>query len=155
MNPESDRVRARTAREILRRIDDETAESQARLEHAGPDDIARRLAELDAEWDTDRAVETEAATMGLLGLALATWLDSRFLALPAVVAASVLVHARTGHYPWMPVFRRLGVRTSKEIARERYALKALRGDFAMDAAARPDSDRRDAPRPATAPPDLH
>jgi hypothetical protein len=30
----------------------------------------------------------------------------------------------------MPVFRRLGVRTAREIARERYALKALRGDFA-------------------------
>ena len=29
----------------------------------------------------------------------------------------------------MPVFRRLGVRTAGEIDRERYALKALRGDF--------------------------
>jgi hypothetical protein len=29
----------------------------------------------------------------------------------------------------VPVLRRLGVRTSGEIARERYALKALRGDF--------------------------
>jgi len=27
------------------------------------------------------------------------------------------------------VFRRLGVRTADEIAEERYALKALRGDF--------------------------
>jgi hypothetical protein len=29
----------------------------------------------------------------------------------------------------VPVFRRLGVRTAGEIDRERYALKALRGDF--------------------------
>jgi hypothetical protein len=29
----------------------------------------------------------------------------------------------------MPVFRRLGVRTATEIEEERYALKALRGDF--------------------------
>ena len=29
----------------------------------------------------------------------------------------------------MPVFRRLGVRTSFEIEQERYALKSLRGDF--------------------------
>lgn len=28
-----------------------------------------------------------------------------------------------------PGFRRLGVRTQREIERERYALKALRGDF--------------------------
>jgi hypothetical protein len=27
------------------------------------------------------------------------------------------------------VFRRLGIRTSSEIAEERYALKSLRGDF--------------------------
>lgn len=30
----------------------------------------------------------------------------------------------------MPVLRRLGVRTREEIDREKYALKALRGDFA-------------------------
>jgi hypothetical protein len=29
----------------------------------------------------------------------------------------------------VPVFRRLGVRTRQEIEREKYALKALRGDF--------------------------
>ena len=68
--------------------------------------------------------------MGLVGLALGALVRKQFLALPAIVAASVLVHATTGRYPLMPLFRRLGLRTSKEIARERYALKALRGDFA-------------------------
>jgi hypothetical protein len=29
----------------------------------------------------------------------------------------------------VPLFRRLGVRTASEIDEERYALKALRGDF--------------------------
>jgi hypothetical protein len=29
----------------------------------------------------------------------------------------------------VPLFRRAGVRTATEIERERYALKALRGDF--------------------------
>jgi hypothetical protein len=29
----------------------------------------------------------------------------------------------------LPIFRRLGFRTASEIDRERYALKALRGDF--------------------------
>ena len=31
--------------------------------------------------------------------------------------------------PLHPVFRRLGIRTQREIELERYALKALRGDF--------------------------
>jgi hypothetical protein len=35
----------------------------------------------------------------------------------------------SGWYPLMPLFRRLGIRTAREIERERYALKALRGDF--------------------------
>jgi hypothetical protein len=32
-------------------------------------------------------------------------------------------------HPPIPLFRRLGVRTAREIERERYAIKALRGDF--------------------------
>ena len=50
-------------------------------------------------------------------------------AIPAFVGGALVLHAVTGRYPLMPVLRRLGVRTSREIARERYALKALRGDF--------------------------
>ena len=38
-------------------------------------------------------------------------------------------HAVKGWCPPVPLFRRLGVRTCGEIERERYALKALRGDF--------------------------
>lgn len=41
------------------------------------------------------------------------------------------------------VLRRLGFRTSTEIDRERYALKALRGDFRRLDAAFPDADPRD------------
>jgi hypothetical protein len=52
-----------------------------------------------------------------------------FLAIPAAVGAAVLAHAVSGWYPLMPLFRRLGIRTAREIERERYALKALRGDF--------------------------
>jgi hypothetical protein len=46
-----------------------------------------------------------------------------------MVGAAVFLHATAGGYPLLPLFRRLGLRTSREIARERYALKALRGDF--------------------------
>jgi hypothetical protein len=45
------------------------------------------------------------------------------------VTAFLLQHALQGWCPPVPVFRRLGVRTTAEIDRERYALKALRGDF--------------------------
>jgi hypothetical protein len=41
----------------------------------------------------------------------------------------LLLHAVQGWCPPVPLFRRLGFRTSAEIHQERYALKALRGDF--------------------------
>jgi hypothetical protein len=129
MNDSADRVRRNTAAEVLRRIDDDSVASLAKCADS-PAETNRRLAQLDREWDTDRALEAEAATMGLLGLALGTFVRKELLALPAIVAAAVLLQATTGRYPLMPLFRRLGLRTSKEIARERYALKALRGDFA-------------------------
>jgi hypothetical protein len=45
------------------------------------------------------------------------------------VLSFLFQHAVQGWRPPVPVFRRLGVRTREEIDRERYALKALRGDF--------------------------
>ena len=42
----------------------------------------------------------------------------------------MLQHALQGWCPPLPLFRRLGFRTQEEIARERYALKGMRGDFA-------------------------
>ena len=129
MNDQEDRVRRHTAAEVLRRIDDTTVASLSRCAES-PAAIEGRLAELDREWDTDRAVEIEAATMGLVGLALGAFVRKQLLVLPAMVASAMLMQATTGRYPLMPLFRRLGLRTAKEIARERYALKALRGDFA-------------------------
>ena len=41
----------------------------------------------------------------------------------------------------MPIFRRLGFRTQPEIARERYALKAVRGDFENVPAGRRGADQ--------------
>jgi hypothetical protein len=129
MDDRADRVRRHTAAEVLRRIDDATVASLTGCA-ASLAATDQRLGELDREWDTDRALEAEAATMGLIGLALGAFVRKQFLALPAVVAGAVLLQATTGRYPLMPLFRRLGLRTAKEIARERYALKALRGDFA-------------------------
>jgi hypothetical protein len=38
-------------------------------------------------------------------------------------------HALQGWCPPLPILRRHGVRAAREIERERYAIKALRGDF--------------------------
>ena len=46
----------------------------------------------------------------------------------------------------MPVLRRFGFRTQTEIDQERYALKALRGDFRQFVAEQPGSTREAAMR---------
>ncbi len=121
--PEHTPVRYETA------IRQQTEENIARYASAGPEAINRRLAELDREWDIERTLEANAASLGLLGVGLGAFVDRRFLILPGLVSAFLLQHALQGWCPPVPLFRRLGFRTEAEIARERYALKALRGDF--------------------------
>ena len=123
------RVPEHTADSVNEAIRRQTRENIARYAAAGPEAVDRRLAELDREWDIERTLEANAATVTLVGLGLGAFVDRRFYLLPAAVAGFLLQHAVQGWCPPMPVFRRLGVRTASEIEEERYALKALRGDF--------------------------
>ena len=130
-SPVTDRVRANTWLPVNDRLD---LEAQRRMRDAAASgssaDLTRRITQLDHEWDFDRTVETEASMMGLLGLVLGVTVDRRFLVMPAVVSIMLVLHATHGWYPLLPLFRRVGVRTRDEIDRERYGLKAMRGDFA-------------------------
>ncbi|MFS2013502.1 DUF2892 domain-containing protein [Azospirillum sp. CT11-132] len=122
------RVENATSEDLNRRFAAEIEESlRHHAEH--PEHIAHRLDELDHEWDIERTLEANAATLALTGTLLGAFVDRRFLILPAVVTGFLLQHALQGWCPPVPVFRRLGIRTTAEIDRERAALKALRGDF--------------------------
>ena len=135
------RVPEHTAAHINRRIREQTRQNVTYFAQH-PDKIERRLQELDQEWDIERTLEANAATIMLGGVVLGATVDRRWLALPAAVAAFLLQHALQGWCPPLPVFRRLGVRTANEIDAERVALKVLRGDLgdrpdgATDAGAR-------------------
>jgi hypothetical protein len=121
----SDRVPRNTAPEVNRRIRQQTLANIARYRNAGAEAIEHRLEELDREWDIERAIEANAAGIALTGVALGAFVDRRFLALPAAVCAFLLQHALQGWCPPVPVLRRLGFRTAREIFEERLALKAL------------------------------
>ena len=123
------RVPQQTAEHVNEQIRRRTEESVRRVAAGGPAAIARRLKELDEEWDTERTLEANAATLVTIGSALALAVDRRFGLVPLVVGGFLLQHALQGWCPPLPVFRRYGVRTQSEIEQERYALKALRGDF--------------------------
>jgi hypothetical protein len=123
------RVQENTDERINREIRRQTEENVARCAAAGARAIDCRLEQLDREWDIERLLEANAATIALAGLALGATVDRKFFILPGIVGTFLLQHALQGWCPPVPLFRRLGVRTAGEISEERYALKALRGDF--------------------------
>ena len=114
----NERIRAATCANIARYAGDRAA-------------IARRLAELDREWDIERVTMLSATIDAWLTLALGVWRGRRWLVGGlALLGGATLAHTLVGQCPSLPLYRRLGVRTREEIDWERYALKALRGDFA-------------------------
>jgi hypothetical protein len=124
----ADRVPAHTAEHVNERIKREAHDRVRRLA-AQPEAIGSRLKELDEEWDIERALEANAASFAFTGTVLAATVDRRWLMLPAVVTAFLFQHAVQGWCPPVPILRRLGYCTAREIDEERVALKALRGDF--------------------------
>jgi hypothetical protein len=124
-----DRVREHTSREACAAIDDAMRDRLFRYSVASDEEISTRLAALDEEWDIERYLETLAPSFALSGVALGALSSRKWLLLPAVVLGFLMQHALQGWCPPLAVLRRMGVRTRREIEEERYALKALRGDF--------------------------
>jgi hypothetical protein len=124
-----DRVRAHSNRRQNQRIDAQTQECLERYAAGDREAIGRHIDALDREWDVERYLQMNAGIVSLSGVVLGTLFNRRFLVLPAVVFGFFFQHATQGWCPPLPVFLKMGVRTRREINKEKYALKALRGDF--------------------------
>jgi hypothetical protein len=137
---------ARVPKNTAQGVNDEIRrdmERRLRYYAANPGQIDKRLREIDREWDIERMLEANAASVAFAGVVLGAAVDKRFLALPALVGAFLLQHAVQGWCPPLPVLRRMGYRTMREIDTERFALKALRGDFGEDKRHKSDKGRAD------------
>lgn len=127
----ADRVEADAPSDPNARIEADIQASVRR--HAAADDpalIEARLRDLDREWDVERLLLANASLVSLTGLVMGRWVGRRWYVLPALAQGFVMQQALRGWSPPVALLRRLGVRTRREINRERYALKAVRGDFA-------------------------
>ncbi|BBK41131.1 hypothetical protein STVA_11510 [Allostella vacuolata] len=93
-----------------------------------PAEIEGRLVELDREWALEQALDVQTAAATLAGSLLALG-SRRWILVPAVLSGFMLQHAFQGRCAPRTLLRRLGFRTAAEIELERYALKAVRGDF--------------------------
>jgi hypothetical protein len=93
------------------------------------DEIDERLEEISKEWDVERTLELTAAIFGITGSILGLTSNRKWLIMPIAVSTFLLQHAIQGWCPPLPFLRLLGIRTRREIDKEKYALKAVRGDF--------------------------
>lgn len=126
--PTATRVEESTAQDINERIHQRTEATLARAA-ADRQSIEQRLRELDQEWDIERVLQTNFAIINLTGITLGSLVFRPWYLLTGIAAGFMIEHALKGWCPPVPIFRRMGFRTAREIDRERYALKALRGDF--------------------------
>jgi hypothetical protein len=123
------RVPRNTRSTLNERIQARTLHNVSRYIGVDPVFIDERIRELEHEWDIERTLEANAATVALAGIALGVLVDRRFLIIPFAAAGFLLQHALQGWCPPLPLFRRMGIRTSAEIHDEIIALRILRGDF--------------------------
>lgn len=129
MSIDNDRVRESTSHEVNEEIERQIVDRIREYSGRSRAEISERIDELEREWDIERILQTNASVLALSGLTLGLTHSRKWFVLPGLVLPFLLQHAVQGWCPPLPVFRRLGIRTRREIDLEKYALKYLRGDF--------------------------
>jgi hypothetical protein len=124
-----DRVRRNSPSKFNNEIDQQVKLSIDEYLNGDQKNINSRLKQLDKEWDIERGLEVNMPIVALIGLALGIFVSKWWFIFPVIVLLFFLEHAIQGWCPPLPIFRKLGFRTRKEIDKEKYALKLLRGDF--------------------------
>jgi hypothetical protein len=125
----TDPVRSATSEQVLADLDREILERIERYAGKPAAEISDRIRQLEDEWDIERVLELNASSLAFLGTALGVTVSKKWLLLPGTVLPFLFQHAVQGWCPPVALFRRMGVRTQKEIELEKYTLKVLRGDF--------------------------
>jgi len=125
----TDRVRANTAPIVNERIDEGMRRRVIEFANKSREEISARIKELDEERDIERYLECNASALAFGGLLLGATVSRKWLLVPALVLPFLFMHGVQGWCPPVPLLRRLGVRTRREIDAEKYALRLLRGDF--------------------------
>ena len=92
------------------------------------EEITSRLAELDEEWDIERIIQTKVAALTIAGVILGITVNKKWLAMPLAASVVALASIIRWNKP-IPMLQKFGFRTRVEIEKEKYALKAIRGDF--------------------------
>ena len=121
----TDLSRKVTPEKVNQKNDAKMEQSLQYYQHQSVDAIEERITELDKEWDVNRVLDLNAATLSFSGVILAATVSKKWLWLPGVVTAFLIQHAIQGWCPPIALFRALGLRSRQEIDREKYALRDI------------------------------
>jgi hypothetical protein len=127
-----DHVRDNTAPAVNQHIEQQMRDRILLYAQKSPQEISQRISELEQEWDIERWLEINASAVAFGGMTLSFIGGKKWLLLPAFALPMLFYHAVSGWCPPVPLLRRFGVRTQREIDAEIYALRLLRGDFDGD-----------------------
>ena len=126
----ADAVRTHAPQEVNSRIDAQVERCVRHMaEQTDHSVISRYLERLEREWDLNRVVMVAVSAVSLVGWAVAPPRSLAWRLLGGVTSGLLLQQGLFGFGPLSMLTRRLGVRTRREIDLEKFALKALRGDF--------------------------
>lgn len=95
---------------------------------ASDQQLNSRLEELEKEWDTEKTLELSFASLVLLSTLMGVKSNKKWFYLGGIAAGFMVIHALQGWCPPLSLIRRLGIRTSDEINREKTAMKQIRRD---------------------------
>lgn len=125
MPPTKTKVNEHTPEHINQEIQKEIRERVKFYQNQDAKTITERLNKLDHEWDTERVLETNMASIALVSSLLGLSGKKNWMMLSAGVSVFMIQHAVQGWCPPLAIIRRFGVRTAAEINQERSALQKL------------------------------
>jgi hypothetical protein len=127
--PQGMHVRKNTSAQKNQRIDQRIKQNIEEYRHKSPEEISKRITQLEKEWDIERALDLSMSAMAISGIVSSLIISPYSIVLPIILLLFFIQHAFQGWCPPLPLLRKFKVRTRSEIDQEKYALKALRGDF--------------------------
>ncbi|CAM3906582.1 YgaP-like transmembrane domain [Mesobacillus zeae] len=123
--PMTEKVNMNTAPYINRSIQKRIDKSLVYYRKQNTSEIRKRLTELDLEWDTERVLKANLASVVLLSSILGLRKSKKWMILSGIASGFMIQHSLQGWCPPLSLIRRLNVRTASEINEERDALLQL------------------------------
>jgi len=119
------RVEFRCTPRVNHKLQEEMRERVRGYENTDDRRLRARLRDLEAEWDTERAFETGAAGLVVIGSGLGALHSRKWFILSAAAGVLLLERTLRGWSPMQPLLQRMGVRTKDQIEAEKDAISGI------------------------------